>query len=1182
MTLSKWTVVWAAVWLVGTTPWGAHAAPIGRIIPSLPAARWHVEAKPGDVADLTVKDGCLELRYDVDIKDLHQQGHVAHKQARIRLRLDSPVDLKPDEVRMVLEVLGNREAHNDSRLLKVVPLIRDASGETLSYFLRPAPHLKGGTTNWSEWMTTTFSTAEAGGATQDIFASGGDGDANAWPDGKLSFVGVDILIRRDVFGRQAGRIALGTIRTAGTRMPYQQPFAFADGFLSRKGDYTFAVSVSGEFQGAPLREFTKTVAYDPDSLASRKQRLEIPLGPNGDYWMTYQITDAAGAVVENRFMRTRVEDNPDATALSPVPVTQAPAIGYVRVNPDRPAKGVYPSTGPMAVAVRVFAKGAAELSVEWRLCPYAFDATVQRGSSAVSFASAPYRDLTLALTPPAGRDAYRLKLTVLRDGKVVDAQEYLLGRQTDFSKPMASRAGKILDRDYVKQSSYFRVTYTVPEALRKGYTEEQAVADFRLSLDNASQMTRYLTYMLALEDFEILPGVFDFALLDRVMDEAADRGCALTIRVGVHFVPAERDFTFLPYSRQRSFDGMPITLHIYGGGFSLTDDGYVQGWMRAFRALHDRYANHPGFQGYYLLQPCGEGTVFEKPWEGQIAGYESSSQPAFRRYLREERGLSLEQLNARWGTRYASWDEVAAPLPDFALGKAPDLRLSWLDFCLFKVGLEKSWFRNTSKAIRAYDTNHVLITYCGADAVETTPPGLIDYLHNGGNHFLQGEGSYVKLWEAGTGWISEPHHPHGWAAYGDPAEKGWVLDWTTYVMMAQAGGGGANLHVYYVAAKGGPHYSLRAHYGGWLGYDRFETFKPILNELYGLKLVSRPRQVGVLHDPYSLYSKHRTTFGPRLQDLRRWFELLKLDAVDYEDLVPANLDAYKLLLPNALDEVMSEENIRTLDRLVRVNGAKMIITAITGRACPERPGETFPLLRQLGIALPEGAYIQNETNVLAEVAEDNPLFARGARLKMFTGADQQLALQSDTVKVRENFWSWPFRWIPQTDYFGYYRDNKTTNGKVLARFPSGGVALSQHTVGKGEVIVFWGMPDYIPANYKGLMTRAAKWAGVVDPRQGSPIPYMLEGDNPTLGRHYAVMYHETPGTYRQKFTAVPDGTWFVDDMVAQQRFGTYTGKELREKGMDVVYSEGSSPLKVLRMITPARVDARWLDKYRKP
>jgi hypothetical protein len=707
-------------------------------------------------------------------------------------------------------------------------------------------------------------------------------------------------------------------------------------------------------------------------------------------------------------------------------------------------------------------------------------------------------------------------------------------------------------------------------------TEDEAVANFCKILDEASQMTRYMTYMLALEDFEILPGCYDFALLDRLVDAAADRGCALTIRLGIHFRSGSgKDFTFLRYSRQRNFDGFPILCHdgIYGGGFSLTDDEYIAGWLRAFKALHDRYEKHPGFQGYYVMQPCGEWTVADKPWEGIVAGYESTTVAAFRKHLQNELGLSLEALNKRWGSAFASWEEVVPPTPAYKDGRKPDLSLAWYDFNKFKMGLQKSWFVKAVNYIRSFDPNHVIIVYGEENAALN---GLADYYHNGGNHFLQNEGRFVDAWDKGTGWITEPHHPHGWAAYGDPGERGWVLDWSVYVMTAQAGGGGANLHIYYRPdnlVPGNPLY-LPSHYGRWFAYDRFEHFKPILRELYSVKLVQPPKSVAVLQDPMTLVCKHRTTFGPRSQDLRRWFELLKNSAIDYEDFRPENEKAYKLIIPNVIDEVMSKENIELCARLAR-NGAKLVVAANAGRYCPELPGEQFPLLKALGVKPPEGSYATDELDLSATVSAENPFFAKDSKLAFYSLA--QLQRDGQSPEVREKFWLWPYRWIPQTDYFGRFKGVKADDGQALARFPDGGVALSSHKLGKGEILVFWGTPDV--AKLDGFMAKAAAWASVANPNAGNRIPYMLEGDSAVLKRHYALLYQETAGDYVQVVPNTPDGDYFLDDIVSGERLGRFKGDYLRKTGLKLSYRDGESPLKIVRMMPASQVNAKWLDKY---
>ena len=91
--------------------------------------------------------------------------------------------------------------------------------------------------------------------------------------------------------------------------------------------------------------------------------------------------------------------------------------------------------------------------------------------------------------------------------------------------------------------------------------------------------------MVALEQFLVLPGVYDMALLDRLMDAAADRGLPLKIRFGVHYEPGkEEGFTYLRYSRQANVDGTPDpAAHLWRGlladrsGVHRRLDGRLQG-----------------------------------------------------------------------------------------------------------------------------------------------------------------------------------------------------------------------------------------------------------------------------------------------------------------------------------------------------------------------------------------------------------------------------------------------------------------------------------------------------------------------------------------------------------------------------------------------------------------------------
>lgn len=1142
-----------------------RAAQAADTLPALPLAQWQTVSKTGDRVTLQEAQGTLRIDLDLDVRDQVLHGHITFNQATARLLLKTPVRLTEAQRRIIFEAAGIRKVIEKESFLQILPLVRDAQGETLLYEPYPYPHLRAGSEHWSTWTTRYLYGAEAGGATQNIFLS--DGTGNSWPDGDLTFIGFEIQVRPPAFGRQVHTLYLGDIRFGGVTIPYEPPFVYADALVTAKGTYRFAAEVAAAFQSAPVRQIETTFAFDPASQADARRRLVIPLGPDGNYWIRYQTTAADGAVTAGADLRYTVEHNPDTAPLAPLPTTQAPLLGYARINPDRNTNGVYAAGEPLAVTVRLFPKGEKTLRLTYRLTPYAYDTELEHGEQTVAFADAQPRDVVLALAGDAQRDAYCLRLQVRRGETVVDARDYVLGRQTDLSRPRASRQGLIRGRDYVKQAAYFRTTFT-PERMK---SETALVQAFTTYLDQASQIAPYVTCSLDLAEFEILPGVFDFATLDLMMDAAADRGCAITVRQG--HIDAAAAYRWLPYSRQRSYDGTEIHQNYYGC-YSGVDPIYLNLWKRANRALFDRYRTHPGFQGYYLMMPGGEWSIMlDKPWMGVVAGYEKPARQAFVAYLRDVAHFSLEQVNQRWNTHAAAWDQVQPPLPEFRTGVHPDMRLQWLDFCRFKAYINtRYWYLELARDIRTFDPERVVIIYAPPtlDGLET----LIDYTHGGGVPALPGVGEGEAAWtQHRVGTIQEPHHPHRWNAYGDPTGAGWVLDWDLYTMISIAGGGGANLHVYYV-----PIAPLPSMYGQEFAYDRYEKFKPIFRELQGMTLVApQRRQVAVLQDPATLYCKHRTAFAFRLPDLARWFELLSLAGIDHEPFAPERMDQYRLVLPNLIDEVVSQSTIDQFDQYLR-GGGKAVISAVNGRYCPELGQEPFPLLRRLGIAPPTVPFVTTGLDVRAAVTGDSPLFGRGETLRFFTMDNLRQDPQRDE-QVRKQFFKWPYRWIPETDYFGWYRGHEVKDGAVLARFTDGGTAVSRHAVGKGEVVVFWGIPDYSPARLPDFMRRATQWAGVVDARQDNPIPLMLEGKNTALKRHYVILWQEKPGPYVQHVPNVPDGTWFIDELVADEKLGAYTGKELRGTGLPVAFHPGQSPLKVLRLSQPA---AGWMKKFRQP
>ena len=1118
----------------------------------------------GDAVALTRTNGIWRIDYDVTPATSRLYSWRRYVFGWVDVLFETPVELAPEDERILFEAFS-AEKFDHTTTIQLRPLLTDEDGELFSFSsaARPAQRRTDCAKTLPRWQslsTPSFYAGEAGAPAQDVYTLESDG-VDFTPGKKLKFLGFRLTLRQNPDGfdgksrRRAGAFYLGDFSVAGARRPYQETFGYLDGLLATSGVYRIGAQIRDAFQSAPVCEVEQTFVYDAADAASRRQKMVFPVGPDGCYWIDWQVTDASGAVVATESRRADVSGNPSAERPKAVDTRRAPVLGWMRVNPDHAGRGVFEPGEAAEIEVRVFPRDDAKLTLKWQVLPMTFRDVVEEGVVEDVKGS-----VTIRPTRKDGRDANRLVLELVRDGKVVDRQTYFYGWRN--ANPLARHdyAGARVDRREYKKHPYNRLTFSVSEKFRKqASTEEGFLAYYRKFLVESKEIATSFTYMIDLKDWQVLPGVYDTWMLDRVLDLAADEGMKVTMRVAHGDANEANLYRWNEYQRQIGSDGAVLTGHPSYGAYSVADPKTVGLWLGAYRALFDRYDGHTAFEGYYIMQPGGEWCVVDQPWDGTVCGYDEPTRRDFQRWLKGRYG-TVAALNAAWGASYGGFGEVVQPQPKFRDGAKPDLSRAWIDFCRYKRDLDDSWMKTSVGSIRAYDDDRVTIAYCSPRRVAKLLGDKLDYAHNGGNHFGHDLYEYIDAWERyRVGWISEPIHPHCWNAGPDPSNGGWVLDWTTWVMTAQAAGGGANLHVYYWPWKTLDRLSF---WGGEQGFDRFEQFKPILDELHDMKVHRPQSEVAFASDDLTLWTKHRTTFGARLSDLRLWRETLEQDGVAYGNLLPERLAEHRLVLPNLFDEVIGADTFSNYVAAVKTHGAKMIVSAKTGSFVPELSGEEpFQLLKAFGIAPPEKPFCRLGRDVRATCGDDAVLFEKGREIPFETG--ERLHAQLLDPATQKRYQKFRFRWLPETDYFGYFPGVKT-DGRVLATFPDGGAALTLHRVGKGEVIVFWGVPDFDGDNVKGMMAAAAKWAGIRSSGAECPVKRFIEGENKTLDRHYLLLYETTPGTYVVKAPHIPDGTWFVDDPVSWQRLGRVDGKTVREKGVTVTWTPGYSPLKYLR------------------
>ena len=1106
-------------------------------------------------------DGIATVQYSVAPDTPFMNGNLPRMGRDVELLFEEPRDATHAD-RVVYEAQGVQvDDRHHSQAVELRPIIEDEEGEVFDLLPQKTATMSaddsratatGGCaeeSSWREYATGCWLAGEAGAASHGLYTvSGQVGDKR--PTGRLRFVGFRMHVvreapdgRTDAPGYQEslaaskrpveGVLRIAAVRLASGKVPFSPPFVFADALCRRDGRYRFSAAIYSEFQAPPVGGVDDVF----DFRRGERRRLEVPTGPDGVYRIDWKMSEEKGAVVAEGSFRTQTfgADSSGQTARA----SRIPDV--LRV--EHPGRGVYAKGEPFEMRV-VGMKGA---TVRYTLEPYAARDVLAEGTVP--------SDGRLAFGRTPGVDVYRLRLTRLAAGAAAESAEFLFGEKTDPSA-VRTRAGKIFSRFELKAHPYHRFTYHVTTKNRGRHDLAWHEADFARFLGETRSWLQNYTVSADLADFEVLPGVFDFTMLDRYMDIAADWGVKLTVKLD-HADWYAGPYRWNHFSGQYSFDNTPCGYGNPCGVFAASDAGLRAFFARANRALFDRYRGHVAFQGYYVCQPASEFTVVDQPWMGSISGYSPAEERGFRDFVRAKYG-TLAALGAAWGRVYRTWDEVRSPRPDFSLGAAPDLSTPWVDFSRWKQGLADSWYVNLLADIRAFDTNRVTIAY---GRPRLAYAGLLDYAHNGGNACMDCRGEFVEACErGGIGWITEPIHPHRWAAPHSPGSGGWTLDASVWTMLAQAGSPGANLHLYSFTDPG-----EKAHSGLEYAHDRMRRFMPLLEEIHGARLLQPQGEIATFSGWDTLLLKHRAYFEHRLADLRRWLELVEGDGLKASALEAFPERRFKLVVPNALDEVIPAAAFSNIVRQVCDFGATCLMTARTGRYVTEfGAADEFPLLKAFGVPPPRSQW-RTEGDLRAVAEEGNPLFDAGSTI--FFQTLTRLRRETHDPRQLADFARYPYRWIPETDYFGAYaEEDLARSGKVLARFEgTGGTALSLHEAGRGRVLVFWGLPSQTDGALKGMMAKAAAFAGVAPP--SADVPDWFEMADDASGRHYGFFYLETDGDDRRLvFPNCPDGTYFADDMVSDRKYGLFSGAVLRTRGIAAAWRRGDSPLKAVRLV----------------
>ncbi len=619
------------------------------------------------------------------------------------------------------------------------------------------------------------------------------------------------------------------------------------------------------------------------------------------------------------------------------------------------------------------------------------------------------------------------------------------------------------------------------------------------------------------DKIERVPGVYDFTLVDQVIDQVIKQGGKVILELRCE-APAWLDYESQldSYGRADIWRAGKI-----GRMPSIWSPGMLEHIRDFAETAAKRYCDNPGIAAYHLWGLPGslDWTNLDRPWLGIQVDYSNAA---------------LQKFHELYGKEVPG---IPRSSNDFS---GPDLSLAWRRWVEFRrLGLENYMIDYMVKPLRNIDPERCIIGYYGLDfaspRLASSARDLRWRRHTGGCGLIYQTqiGAMRALSDIGKPYPQEVHLMTPTAAELEQATS----------QISVVGGQGLNWNYYWRD-------TIRT--GAWTserneGLAAWQSlWRPLWQELRDAELTQAPT-VAVLNSWSTMQYLHRSFFPLRQDDL-----VTRLAASLYRDGIwpawfsenapPDILSKRKLLIvPASGAQVIPQATADMIARFVQ-NGGKVLMFPDSGRYVVEEAQNEFALLKRLGWQGPLPQIAKSE-----ETEDGNSGFARlAADNKTLTFDKNSLLAKLGTLKV----------------------NNPCAIAKVgpevqvEGRFTDGAPAVLRWRYGKGEVLFVAGQPEW--QQTPGFLGLVADNAGCARQVSASK-PYLLINDL-TKGKDRYLIVHRLPDSYRPH---TPELTAAVLDKFPAEDLTWYL------KGLDGKYTltEVSLPDRPRRTVTGAELAA---------
>lgn len=562
------------------------------------------------------------------------------------------------------------------------------------------------------------------------------------------------------------------------------------------------------------------------------------------------------------------------------------------------------------------------------------------------------------------------------------------------------------------------------------------------------------------EKVEPLPGVYDFAMTDRLVDEIIRQGGRVIIELR-HEAPAWQDVAHQLDSRGRA----DLWRHGRIGRIaSVWTPGMLDSIKRFTAATVKRYRNRPEVAGYHVWGLPGslDWTTVDKPWWGQRADYSPVAVKAFN-----------------------EWTSGKYPTPPMASEdwSRPDLSEGWRDWVAFRRhGLETFFIDSVLKPIRALDDKRSIVGYFGLDfqsrAMTRSAKELNWRRHTGGSELyyqipLQ---SMRAVEDTGRTW---PHEVH----LMTPTPLG--LEHATFQISPPGGAGfGWNFYWRHNIPVGQWTPEREAALKEWQA-----IWKPLWDEMRDAELAQKPDIAAVTTWSTMQYAL-RTFFALRMGDYAtRTAAALYRDQLwptwFSEDAPLDNLDRFKVIvIPPGSAQVMPAHMADALAKYVE-QGGRLVLFPNSGQWVIEEPDNIDALRKRVGWQAPRPG---GAGDMQAVDLGNSGLPAAGSDERRQVHIDaRSTVLPAGQPLVLQQISDAPM----------------PAGVSVVGRFESGKPAVVTWKHGRGDVVYFAGTPDWEKS--PGLTAALYAWAGG-SRDVGTNLPYVqMNHLRKADGVHYVII-----------------------------------------------------------------------------